>query len=638
MSIRTRFWISFICSTPLVFFMVAMYTHIVDHTVIEWGTFFFTTIIMAFAGLPFLKSAWASFKNHNANMDTLVALGTGVAYVYSVYALFKGLPVYFESAGFIIMFVLLGQVFEERMRKNASQAVEKLLDLQAKSASVLRNGEFVDVALEDIVIDDLIKVKPGEKIAVDGVITEGKTSIDESMVTGESMPVSKTIDDTVIGSTINANGTITFKATKVGKDTMLAQIVDFVKKAQASHAPIQDLTDKISGIFVPAVVILAILTFMIWYAFLRVSSIQAMIYAVSVLIIACPCALGLATPTALMVGTGRSAKMGVLIKNGTVLQEMQTIETVVFDKTGTITLGKPKVTDVVGNQKEVLTIATSLEASSEHPLATAIMAYAEEQGIEAGHVEDFQAIDGQGVTGTYQGQAVFLGNRRLQEGKYLSAELEQQMKELQNQAKTVVILAKVSEVIGLIAIQDAPKETSHQAIQTLEARGLKTVMLTGDNERVAQAIAQEVGINQVISDVLPQDKADRITDLQKNSKVAFVGDGINDAPALSLADVGIAMGAGTDIAIESGGVVLIQNDLLGVVKAYDVSKKTFNRILLNLFWASIYNLIGIPIAAGLFVALGVTLNPELAGLAMAMSSLSVLISSLLLNRSKLPKI
>ncbi|CAM2928456.1 copper-exporting ATPase [Streptococcus acidominimus] len=638
MSIRTRFWISFICSTPLVFFMVAMYTHIVDHTVIEWGTFFFTTIIMAFAGLPFLKSAWASFKNHNANMDTLVALGTGVAYVYSVYALFKGLPVYFESAGFIIMFVLLGQVFEERMRKNASQAVEKLLDLQAKSASVLRNGEFVDVALEDIVIDDLIKVKPGEKIAVDGVITEGKTSIDESMVTGESMPVSKTIDDTVIGSTINVNGTITFKATKIGKDTMLAQIVDFVKKAQASHAPIQDLTDKISGIFVPAVVILAILTFMIWYAFLRVSSIQAMIYAVSVLIIACPCALGLATPTALMVGTGRSAKMGVLIKNGTVLQEMQTIETIVFDKTGTITLGKPKVTDVVGNQKEVLTIATSLEASSEHPLATAIMAYAEEQGIEAGHVEDFQAIDGQGVTGTYQGQAVFLGNRRLQEGKYLSAELEQQMKELQNQAKTVVILAKVSEVIGLIAIQDAPKETSHQAIQTLEARGLKTVMLTGDNERVAQAIAQEVGINQVISDVLPQDKADRITDLQKNSKVAFVGDGINDAPALSLADVGIAMGAGTDIAIESGGVVLIQNDLLGVVKAYDVSKKTFNRILLNLFWASIYNLIGIPIAAGLFVALGVTLNPELAGLAMAMSSLSVLISSLLLNRSKLPKI
>lgn len=638
MSLRTRFWISFICSIPLVFFMVAMYTHIVDHTVIEWGIFFFTTIIMAFAGLPFLKSAWASFKNHNANMDTLVALGTGVAYVYSVYALFKGLPIYFESAGFIIMFVLLGQVFEERMRKNASQAVEKLLDLQAKSASVLRNGEFVDVALEDIVIDDLIKVKPGEKIAVDGVITEGKTSIDESMVTGESMPVSKSVGDTVIGSTINANGTITFKATKVGKDTMLAQIVDFVKKAQASHAPIQDVTDKISGIFVPVVVILAILTFMIWFVFLNSGATQAMIYAVSVLIIACPCALGLATPTALMVGTGRSAKMGVLIKNGTVLQELQTIETVVFDKTGTITLGKPKVTDVVGDEQEVLELAAALEVSSEHPLAKAILTYAEDKGVTAGPLKNFEAVEGQGVKGHYGGQDVFLGNRRLHEGREFSEDFKAQMQDLQNQAKTVVILAKENQVIGLIAIQDVPKATSKRAIQALEARGLKTVMLTGDNERVAQAIADEVGIDQVIAEVLPQEKADRIKDLQKNSKVAFVGDGINDAPALSLADVGIAMGAGTDIAIESGGVVLIQNDLLGVVKAYDMSKKTFNRILLNLFWASIYNLIGIPIAAGLFVALGVTLNPELAGLAMAMSSLSVLISSLLLNRSKLPKI
>ncbi|MGV3006063.1 copper-translocating P-type ATPase [Streptococcus pluranimalium] len=638
MTIRGRFWIAFICSIPMVFLMIAMFTHIIDHKIIEWGTFFFTTIIMVFSGLPFLKSAWASFKNHNANMDTLVALGTSVAYLYSVYAIFKGLPVYFESAGFIIMFVLLGQVFEERMRKNASQAVEKLLDLQAKSASVLRNGEFVEIALEDILIDDLIKVKPGEKIAVDGVITDGKTSIDESMVTGESMPVSKTVGDTVIGSTINANGTITFKATKVGKDTMLAQIVDFVKKAQSSHAPIQDVTDKISGIFVPVVVILAILTFMVWYSFLGAGSTQAMIYAVSVLIIACPCALGLATPTALMVGTGRSAKMGVLIKNGTVLQELQNIDTVVLDKTGTITLGKPRVTDVVGDQEEVLTIATALEASSEHPLATAIMAYADDKGIATGDLEDFQAVEGQGVTGRYQGQSVFLGNRRLQEGRTFPDSLEEQMKELQNQAKTVVILAKESEVIGLIAIQDVPKETSQQAIRALEARGLKTVMLTGDNERVAQAIAEEVGINQVISDVLPQDKADQIKALQKEGKVAFVGDGINDAPALSLADVGIAMGAGTDIAIESGGVVLIQNDLLGVVRAYDMSKKTFKRILLNLFWASIYNLIGIPIAAGLFVAFGLTLNPELAGLAMAMSSLSVLISSLLLNKSKLPKI
>ncbi|MEQ9764659.1 copper-translocating P-type ATPase [Streptococcus jiangjianxini] len=638
MTIRNRFWIAFICSVPMVFFMIAMFTDTLDHKIIEWGTFFFTTIIMMFSGFPFLRSAWASFKNHNANMDTLVVLGTSVAYIYSVYAIFNGLPVYFESAGFIIMFVLLGQVFEERMRKNASQAVEKLLDLQVKSASVLRNNEFVEIALEDIVIDDLIKVKPGEKIAVDGIITDGKTSIDESMVTGESMPVSKTVGDTVIGSTINANGTITFKATKVGKDTMLSQIVEFVKKAQSSHAPIQDLTDKISGIFVPVVVILAILTFVVWYSFLEAGSTQAMIYAVSVLIIACPCALGLATPTALMVGTGRSAKMGVLIKNGTVLQELQHIDTVVLDKTGTITLGKPRVTDVVGDQAEVLAIAAALEASSEHPLATAVMTYAETKGIEYEALEDFQAVEGQGVTGTYQGQIVSLGNHRLQEGKNFPKDLEQQMKELQDQAKTVVILAKGSDVIGLIAIQDAPKETSKQAIQALENRGLKTVMLTGDNEGVAQAIAQEVGINQVIANVLPQDKADQIKALQKEGKVAFVGDGINDAPALSLADVGIAMGAGTDIAIESGGVVLIQNDLLGVVKAYDMSKKTFNRILLNLFWASIYNLIGIPIAAGLFVAFGLTLNPELAGLAMAMSSLSVLTSSLLLNQSKLPNI
>lgn len=638
MTIRSRFWIAFICSIPMVFLMIAMFTHTLDHKIIEWGTFFFTTAIMVFSGFPFLKSAWASFKNHNANMDTLVALGTSVAYTYSVYAIFNGLPVYFESAGFIIMFVLLGQVFEERMRKNASQAVEKLLDLQAKSASVFRNGEFVEIALEDIVIGDLIRVKPGEKIAVDGIITDGKTSIDESMVTGESMPVSKTTGDTVIGSTINANGGITFKATKVGKDTMLSQIVDFVKKAQSSHAPIQDLTDKISGIFVPVVVILAILTFVVWYSFLGAGSTQSMIYAVSVLIIACPCALGLATPTALMVGTGRSAKMGVLIKNGTVLQDLQNIDTVVLDKTGTITLGKPRVTDVVGNQEEVLAIATALEASSEHPLATAIMTYAETKGIDVGEIEDFQAVEGQGVTGTYQGQLVYLGNHRLQEGKNFPEDLEQQMKELQDQAKTVVILAKGSDVVGLIAIQDVPKETSKQAIKALEDRGLKTVMLTGDNEGVAQAIAQEVGINQVIANVLPQDKADQIKVLQKEGKVAFVGDGINDAPALSLADVGIAMGAGTDIAIESGGVVLIQNDLLGVVKAYDMSKKTFNRILLNLFWASIYNLIGIPIAAGLFVAFGLTLNPELAGLAMAMSSLSVLTSSLLLNKSKLPKI
>ena len=568
-------------------------------------------------------------------MDTLVALGTLVAYVYSVFALFTNQPVYFEAAGFIIFFILLGQIFEERMRNNASEAVEKLLDLQAKTAQVLRDGNYVEVAAEDIQIDDLIRVRPGEKIAVDGTIVEGSTTIDESMVTGESLPVEKSVGDAVIGSTINSNGTILFKAEKVGSETLLSQIVDFVKMAQSSRAPIQDLTDKISGIFVPVVTILAIATFWVWSVLLGASLQEAMLYAVSVLIIACPCALGLATPTALMVGTGRSAKMGVLIKNGTVLQEVQKIQTVVFDKTGTITIGQPLVTDVVGDEARVLTLAASLETFSEHPLAQAVLSRAEEKGLVLTPVENFQAIEGKGVQGQIDQQLVTLGNGKLHDGTAMDPELEKRMVDLQEQAKTVISLSVDGQVIGLIAIQDAPKASSKEAIKKLKERGLKTVMLTGDNERVAQAIAKQVGIDTVIADVLPQEKASAIQKLQEASKVAFVGDGINDAPALSIADVGIAMGSGTDIAIESGGIVLTQNDLLGVVRAFDMSQKTFRRILLNLFWASIYNILGIPIAAGVFVGLGLTLNPELAGLAMALSSLSVLTSSLLLNVAKI---
>jgi copper-exporting ATPase len=590
---------------------------------------------MLVAGVPFIKSAWASFKKHHSNMDTLVALGTLVAYVYSVFALFTGQPVYFEAAGFIIFFILLGQIFEERMRNNASEAVEKLLDLQAKTAQVLRDGNYVEVAAEDIQIDDLIRVRPGEKIAVDGTIVEGSTTIDESMVTGESLPVEKSVGDAVIGSTINSNGTILFKAEKVGSETLLSQIVDFVKMAQSSRAPIQDLTDKISGIFVPVVTILAIATFWVWSVLLGASLQEAMLYAVSVLIIACPCALGLATPTALMVGTGRSAKMGVLIKNGTVLQEVQKIQTVVFDKTGTITIGQPLVTDVVGDEARVLTLAASLETFSEHPLAQAVLSQAEEKGLVLFPVENFQAIEGKGVQGQIDQQLVTLGNGKLHDGTAMDPELEKRMVELQEQAKTVISLSVDGQVIGLIAIQDAPKASSKEAIKKLKERGLKTVMLTGDNERVAQAIAKQVGIDTVIADVLPQEKASAIQKLQEASKVAFVGDGINDAPALSIADVGIAMGSGTDIAIESGGIVLTQNDLLGVVRAFDMSQKTFRRILLNLFWASIYNILGLPIAAGVFVGLGLTLNPELAGLAMALSSLSVLTSSLLLNVEKI---
>ena len=635
LSLLQRFWITSIFTVPLVFLMIGMLTGTISHPVMHWGTFLATTPIMLVAGGPYIQSAWASFKKHNANMDTLVALGTLVAYLYSLVALFAGLPVYFESAGFILFFVLLGAVFEEKMRKNTSQAVEKLLDLQAKTAEVLREDSYVQVPLEQVKVGDLIRVRPGEKIAVDGVVVEGMSSIDESMVTGESLPVDKTVGDTVIGSTINNSGTLVFRAEKVGSETVLAQIVDFVKKAQTSRAPIQDLTDKISGIFVPAVVILAILTFWIWFVLLGASFVTSLLYGVAVLIIACPCALGLATPTALMVGTGRSAKMGVLLKNGTVLQEIQKVQTLVFDKTGTLTEGKPVVTNIIGDEVEVLGLAASLEEASQHPLAEAIVKRASEAGLEIQTVENFQALHGKGVSGQINGKQVLLGNAKMLDGMNISSTYQEKLEELEKEAKTVVFLAVDNEIKGLLALQDIPKENAKLAISQLKKRGLKTVMLTGDNAGVARAIADQIGIEEVIAGVLPEEKAHEIHQLQEAGKVAFIGDGINDAPALSVADVGIAMGAGTDIAIESAGIVLTRNDLTGVVRAFDMSKKTFNRILLNLFWAFIYNVIGIPIAAGVFSGIGLVLNPELAGLAMAFSSVSVLISSLMLNFSKI---
>ena len=634
LSLLQRFWITSIFTLPLVFLMLGMMTGNISHPVMHWETFLATTPIMLVAGLPYIRSAWASFKKHNANMDTLVALGTLVAYVYSLFALFAGLPVYFESAGFILFFVLLGAVFEERMRKNASQAVEKLLDLQAKTAEVLRDDAYIQIPLEQVKVGDLIRVRPGEKIAVDGIVLEGETSIDESMVTGESIPVDKSVGDAVIGSTINNSGTIIFRAEKVGSETMLAQIVDFVKKAQTSRAPIQDLTDKISGIFVPAVVILGLLTFWIWFVFLGESFVTSLLYGVAVLIIACPCALGLATPTALMVGTGRSAKMGILLKNGTVLQEIQKVQTVVFDKTGTLTEGKPVVTDVIGDEREVLSLAASLEDVSQHPLAQAIVNRASELGISIYPVENFQALHGKGVTGIINGKQVLLGNAKLLDNLAIPHDYQKRFELLEKEAKTVVFLSVDGELKGLIALQDVPKENAREAIAKLKKRGLRTVMLTGDNAGVAHAIAEQIGIEEVIANVLPEEKAHEIHKLQKNGKLAFVGDGINDAPALSVADVGIAMGSGTDIAIESADLVLTTNNLLGLARAFDMSKKTFNRILLNLFWASIYNLIGIPIAAGVFSGFGLVLNPELAGLAMAFSSVSVLISSLMLNFTK----
>lgn len=635
LSLLQRFWITSIFTVPLVILMIGLSTGGISHQVMLWGTFLATTPIMLVSGVPYIRSAWASFKKHNANMDSLVALGTLVAYVYSLVALFTGLPVYFEIAGFLLFFILLGAVFEERMRKNASQAVEKLLDLQAKTAEVLRDDVYVQIPLEQVKVGDLIRVRPGEKIAVDGIVLEGETSIDESMVTGESIPVDKSAGDTVIGSTINNSGTIIFRAEKVGSETMLAQIVDFVKKAQTSRAPIQDLTDKISGIFVPAVVILGLLTFWVWFVLLGDSFVTSLLYGVAVLIIACPCALGLATPTALMVGTGRSAKMGVLLKNGTVLQEIQKVQTVVFDKTGTLTEGKPVVTDVVGDEGEVISLAASLEDVSQHPLAQAIVNRASELGTSLYPVENFQALHGKGVTGIINGKQVLLGNAKLLADLAIPHDYQERFDLLEKEAKTVVFLSVDGQLKGLIALQDVPKENAKEAIAKLKKRGLRTVMLTGDNAGVAHAIAEQIGIEEVIANVLPEEKAHEIHKLQKNGKLAFVGDGINDAPALSVADVGIAMGSGTDIAIESADLVLTTNNLLGLARAFDMSKKTFNRILLNLFWASIYNLIGIPIAAGVFSGIGLVLNPELAGLAMAFSSVSVLISSLMLNVTKI---
>lgn len=635
LSLLQRFGITSIFIVPLVILMIGMLTGNIGHQVMRWGTFLATTPIMLVAGGPYTQSAWASFKKHNASMDTLVALGTLVAYFYSLVALFAGLPVYFESAAFIFFFVLLGAVFEEKMRKNTSQAVEKLLDLQAKTAEVLREDNYVQIPLEQVKVGDLIRVRPGEKIAVDGVVVEGVSSIDESMVTGESLPVDKTVGDPVIGSTINNSGTLVFRAEKVGSETVLAQIVDFVKKAQTSRAPIQDLTDKISGIFVPAVVILAILTFWIWFVLLGASFVTSLLYGVAVLIIACPCALGLATPTALMVWTGRSAKMGVLLKNGMVLQEIQKVQTLVFDKTGTLTEGKPVVTDIIGDEVEVLGLAASLEEASQHPLAQAIVKRASEAGLEIQTVENFQALHGKGVSGQINGKQVLLGNAKMLDGMDISSTYQEKLEELEKEAKTVVFLAVDKEIKGLLALQEIPKENAKLAINQLKKRGLKTVILTGDNAGVARAIADQIGIEEVIAGVLPEEKAHEIHKLQEAGKVAFVGDGINDAPALSVADVGIAMGAGTDIAIESADLVLTTNNLLGVVRAFDMSKKTFNRILLNLFWTFIYNVIGIPIAAGVFSGLGLVLNPELAGLAMAFSSVSVLISSLMLNVTKI---
>ena len=634
MNVKVRFFIALAFSLPMLIEMIGRPLFGFELPGHAYTMFGLTTVVMIVAAGPFIRTAWAALKNHHANMDTLIAIGTSTAYGYSIYAMITHQPVFFEVAAFVITFILLGQVLEEMAKGRASSAIEKLLALQANDAEVLRNGVPVRVLLSEVVVGDIVRVKPGQKIAVDGVVTEGVSTVDEAMVTGESTPVTKQPGDAVIGATINKTGTFTFRATKVGQATLLAQIVEMVKKAQVSRAPIQKVVDVISNIFVPIVLIIAIVTFAVWYVLLGVDVAQALMHAVAVLIIACPCALGLATPTALMVGTGRGAKMGILIKSGEVLEAANDIKTVVFDKTGTITQGRPVVTDIIGDEKEALALAASLEHSSEHPIASAILEKASSLGVALRKITKFEAIEGKGVVAIIAGKEALVGNEKLLD-KELPDNLAGEMSRLHDEAKTAVIVGYKGQPIGLIAVQDTPKETSSRAIAILKKRGYRTVMITGDNQRVAEEIAAQVGIDEVIAGVLPGDKVDHVVRLQREGKVAFVGDGINDAPALAVANLGIAMGSGTDIAIESGGIVLVKNDIMDVVRALSLSQKTFGRIKLNLFWAFIYNIIGIPIAAGLFLWAGLSLSPELAGLAMAFSSASVVVSSLLLNRTRL---
>lgn len=625
-----RFWLSLFLALPILAQMLLTIWGIMLPG-IKTYSLIATSLIMLIGAGPYIQSAWAALKRHQANMNSLIAIGTSVTYIYSLFAYFTGRPVYFESADFILIFVLLGDALEEKMHDRAAASLNKLLELQASEAEVKRGEDFVKLPLDQVKAGDIIKVRPGGKVPVDGRLVSGQSSVNEAMVTGESMPVAKKPGDRVIGATINGSGSFLMVAEQVGEETMLAQIVKVVKQAQNSRAPIQKLTDKVANYFVPAVLIVSILTFAIWDVFSPVGPVKAMLYAVSVIVIACPCALGLATPTALMVASGRSARMGVLIKDGEILEAAAKIKTIVFDKTGTLTVGQPQLVDQVGD-KASLSLAASLEANSEHPLAQAIVTSAKKGGQPLLPVSDFSAEEGKGVEGKIAGHLVKVGR-----ADYVSAPdaWRQQAEGLAEAGKTVVYVQKDSAVIGLLALQDAPRPEAKAVLSELKSRGIKTVMLTGDNQQLAEKIGRQLGIDQVEAGLLPGEKADRLAKLQEAGPVAFVGDGINDAPALSLADVGIAMGSGTDVAKEAGGIVLMTSDLTGVLRALDLSKQTFTRIKLNLFWALIYNLIGIPVAAGLFSFIGVSLSPELAALAMAFSSVSVLLSSLMLNWTKI---
>jgi len=657
-----KFKIGSVLSLPLVYFMASDFLKWLPGAELLMPyvgiiSLLLSTVVQFYLGAGFYKGMWSSLRMKSFGMDSLVAIGTSAAYFYSVvfYIAYviqnnsligvggaKIPELYFETSAFLITFVLLGKWLEARAKSASSDAIHKLMNLQVKSAHLVVKGEIVDKPIDQIKHGDILLVRPGETVPLDGQITKGSSNIDESMVTGESMPVEKQKGDSVIGATINQTGSFEFSVTHVGSETMLSQIIRMVDEAQNSKAPIQALADKISNWFVPAVIIIALITFAIWFFVLGSSFSFALMAFTAVLVIACPCALGLATPTAIMVGTGKGAGAGVLVKGGEPLGAARRVNTIVFDKTGTLTYGKPVVTDVISlnHQKEndILQIIASLERDSEHPLAKSIVLAADERKLPRLTVDGFQSISGKGITGHIKGKQFYFGNKLLtieKAGEKSLKQISDQLGVLEDQGKTAMILSDGKSALGIIAVADTLKANSKSVVSVLTKMGLAVYMITGDNKRTATAIANELVIKNVLAEVLPQDKAAKIKELQlAGLNVAMVGDGINDAPALAQSNLGIAMGNGTDIAMETSGIVLIKNDLVDVITAIQLSRETVDKIKQNLFFALIYNVVGIPIAARLFASFGLVLKPELAGLAMALSSVSVVLNSLTLRYFK----
>ena len=608
-----KFILSFLLSLPLAIFMF------LDVPYKGVLSLILSTPVQFIIGADFYKGAWSALRMKTFNMDSLIVIGTSVAYFYSLFNFLAGSgDLYFETASFLITFVVLGKWLEFKAKGKTSAAISKLMSLQVKTARVLRNGLALDIPVEQVVVGVIILVRPGEKIPVDGVVIFGSSAVDESLVTGESLPVEKTAGSKVIGGAINKTGSFEFKATRVGSETMLAQIIRLVEEAQGSKAPIQALADKVAAVFVPTVLVISLVTFGVWYLVLGASLSFSLMALTAVLVIACPCALGLATPTALMVGMGKGSEHGILIKGGEPLEAACRIKAIIFDKTGTLTQGKPEVTDVLGD--DVIKIAASLEKHSEHPLAEEVVDKAKNTNLLS--VTNFRAVPGRGVAGVIKGTEYFFGR----------PSSSPDVNRLQTEGKTVMALTSGEKVLGLVAVADTVKLTSKEAVDRLKKQGIAVYMITGDNAKTAKAIADQVGITNVLSEVLPENKAEEVKKLQQSGlKVAMVGDGINDAPALAQSNLGIAMGSGTDVAMETGGIIIVKNDLRDVVSAIGLSKATVGKIKQNLFFALIYNCLGIPLAAGVFSYWGLYLRPEIAGLAMALSSVSVVSNSLLLR-------